>query len=205
MIKISAKGAFLAARHTSDWMGFRSNLSAVLIEPAPQGALLIGTNGHHLAVYHDKEAECKKPALVTIGKQAQMACKKRNAEWLTVNTKSQRLIVIDDEQQEMYVQPGKCMQEDIKAYPKWQAVAKGFKHGSVDAFPVGAMYLEHFHQTIKPWGSVGASMHFNDKHKTVVLSADSIPELRVFLMPMNLTIPAAIPDFLRNAIKEQAQ
>ena len=119
MIKISTKGAFLAARHADNTPIFRPHLTAVLIEPAPQGALLIGTNGHHLAVYHDKEAECKKRALVTIGKQAQMACKKHNAEWVSVDTKEQRLIVIDNKQQEMYVQPGKCMQEDLKMYPKW--------------------------------------------------------------------------------------
>jgi len=123
MIKFSAKylPALMKFMAKKD---IRYYLMGIHIEPDPKGgAILAATDGHRMLVIKDKDAECKESAIFNISRAAAVFCKKEGA-YVTIDTEAQRLTILDEAANELFLQPGKCLIE--AKFPIWQRVLPDF-------------------------------------------------------------------------------
>ncbi|HYD58942.1 MAG TPA: hypothetical protein VEC35_01210 [Noviherbaspirillum sp.] len=126
MIRFQAKylpslAHFMGSKDVRYW------LNAIHIEPHPDGgAVLVATNGHMLMAIIDAEAVCPVPATFSVHPDAIKHCNK--AREVHIHLEEQRLIVVDSLEQELYVQPRKCMVEmrDGHRFPDFRVVMPDF-------------------------------------------------------------------------------
>jgi hypothetical protein len=111
----------------------RYYLMGIHIEPDPKGgAILCATDGHRMLVIKDKDASYpadapKEGVIFHINKDAARFCKgevRGVAGYATIDIESQRLTIFSGDDNEVFLQPGKCLVNG--KFPIWQRVLPDF-------------------------------------------------------------------------------
>ena len=108
--------------------GARYYLDGILVEPHPQkGVYLVATNGHFMSVAYDDTGSATGPmiinptaAAVKISSKTQGSRSEKVASKVVIT--GDRLTMMNLKDQELYVQPGKCLIE--AKYPDWRNILK---------------------------------------------------------------------------------
>lgn len=114
----------------------RYYLRGINVSPAPGGgAIVCATNGHAMGVYHDRTATCEVAATFRFDRGTLAACAGVGDERLVV-MRYDRLAVIDQYGNELYIQPGSPLVDDSIPYPSYEKViprAESLQRGMVAA------------------------------------------------------------------------
>ncbi len=119
-----------ASKHLPALMKFmakndlRYYLNGIHITPDPKGgAILVATDGHRILVIKDKDAVCKEDVIFSIDKGVEKYCK-ASGGYVTIDPDSQRLTIFADVENELFLQPGKCL--IVGKFPNWQRCMPDF-------------------------------------------------------------------------------
>lgn len=89
----------------------RYYLNGLCVMPSPDGVgcIIVGCDGHRMALWHDKEGKCSQQTIFKISPALIAACKKRGKSPLsrTVKYIDGRLVLIEGIDGELYIQPGR--------------------------------------------------------------------------------------------------
>lgn len=198
--KIAAIKASISARYLpmialfAAKQDIRYYLNGVYVCPAPEhlgGIYLVGTNGHVMAVIHDKEGtiEGAESLIFRVTDGLVRACNARTTWTKKVLITGDRVTVAHDFEgigtdSETYVMPGRSLIHG--KFPKWQAVVPDFaklKPGMASA--VQAKYLTLFDKVSSKTGMFnGVRFWHEEPGQKVTVQVDTIPELLGIIMPM---------------------
>ncbi|MBY0241912.1 MAG: hypothetical protein K2X55_21625 [Burkholderiaceae bacterium] len=128
MIKFAAKHIktllpFVAGSHDP-----RYYIRSIRIEPCQEGgAILVATNGHTMMCIRDATAICSTAVIFRVNPDATKYCTGPGRERATahLNTVTQRLTIMSETGDELFLQPGKCLGE-VDKFPAWQEVLPDF-------------------------------------------------------------------------------
>lgn len=88
----------------------RYYLNGLCVMPSPDGVgcIIVGCDGHRMALWHDKEGKCSKQTIFKVSPALIAACKKRGKMSMsrTVKYIGGRLVLIEGIEGELYIQPG---------------------------------------------------------------------------------------------------
>ena len=107
----------------------RYYLAGILVEPhKDKGVYLVATNGHFMSVAYDENGTATGPMIINPTAAAvKIASKTQNSRSEKAASKvviaGDRLTMMNCKDQELYVQPGKCLIE--AKYPDWRNILKG--------------------------------------------------------------------------------
>lgn len=178
----------------------RYYICGIHVERAPQdvgGVYVMATDGHCLAVIHDKTGsiEGADSAIINISPAAAQACKtavkkKQMVMSHRLLVRGARLFVapgFDSEGQanEHFVQPGKCLIEG--KFPDWRKIMPDFaklKRGALTGDCINPRYVGRLGQ-IDAGNRFGGMATFwqEDPTKVVVCQVTGVPEMLVLIMP----------------------
>ena len=105
----------------------RYYLNGICVQPAPHGApgcVIVATDGCRMAMWHDPYGECSRLAVLNVSPMLVAASKKRNktSGGRTVELHEGRLVLIGQEEGELFIQAGKAEIEDCKYPDVWRVV-----------------------------------------------------------------------------------
>lgn len=101
----------------------RSYLHGLFVTPAPSGSgcILAATNGHQIALWHDKSGECSNNTIIRVEKLMIQACNERSDGPRSVKLADGRLSLVDSAGDDIFIQ---AVDAEIKAdYPSiWRVI-----------------------------------------------------------------------------------
>ena len=173
----------------------RYYLCNIYAEPHPLGgALLVATNGHMLCAIHDAKATCTEKMLFRVKKDAlKFAVQKSgNPAYVTVNSTTARLTIMTmgKSGEELYVQAGKCITDDVLKYPNWKRLIPNFnnlKTGYDDCLSVEYVRIAMNAMPSKYNRNYSASVRFwqESSRKAVYVQYTQFPEIFCIIMPVH--------------------
>lgn len=187
----------------------RYYLNGIHVARAPEGVFLVATNGHAIAVIHDRAGSINGAENVTVRVTRQLlaaagaAQRKSNRSFgYRVLVKGQRLMLAVDtgsdvSDLELYVQPGKCVVEGKfpqwhKVLPDWPKLQRGALAGPHAVNPRYLAYFERIahekHPGILFWHEPGDGR--------VIVQLEAVPEMVAVIMPMRGSPDEAMRDAL---------
>lgn len=88
----------------------RYYLNGLCVIPSPDGVgcVIVGCDGHRMALWHDKDGKCSQETILKVSPQLVSACKKKGKAALSRKVKyvDGRLALIEGFDVELYIQPG---------------------------------------------------------------------------------------------------
>lgn len=187
-MKLNITSRFVAAiaqfKATSD---IRYYLMGVYVEPIPTGGVLIvGTNGHALAVWRDLSGEIERPAILRVGRPLLTACAGKGKR---LQIADDRLVVVDTKGLELYAQnkysnkPGDWAIE--AKYPDFRKVLKN-GHSGLPMDPVNPALMALVSKAIDIGGSVhkGVSLTQAEPMGAITVLCNEESDFIAAIMPL---------------------
>jgi hypothetical protein len=177
----------------------RYYLNGIYVERAPLelgGVYLVATDGHTMAVIHDKSGSIAgaDSAIISITPQAVSAAKASQSRKHVllkhrVLVQGTRLLIAPDFDcaAELYIQPGRCNIEG--KFPNWRGVIPDFsklKEAQITTNCVNANYLARLAGLTNDKYGSGITLWQDDPQKAIVCQISGLEEMVVFVMPMKL-------------------
>lgn len=184
-------------------------LNGVLVSPCGEGAMLVATNGHVMAVLHSRNAHTDVDRILDIPDDFAKALRHQGNQGqgrtLSVETETAR-IVITAEDVEHLVKAGRAFLDG--KYPEWRKVVpkvEELEPGFTSA--LSSEYLAWL-QRATAYGKSVPIMFWQRKEKPLesvaVARFSGIPELVVLVMPMRIDRPTEWPDWMPHDVPTEA-
>lgn len=197
MIKIQAKYA-LAIQHFVSNEKSRTNINGFYVEPCVHGGVMIvATDGHKLAVFHDEAGHCDKAEIVELNTDTVKACKTPKKE--TIN---RYLIVSNQGLATIYTgnDAPVAMQHGVfnnETFPDWRRVVPSETEpkNAKQFIAFNFQYFDAFVKMAKDIGATNAYMCISSQNAntTALITSDNIPEFIGILSPVTCSDAGKLP------------
>lgn len=177
----------------------RYYLNGIHLAPAAnEGTLMVATNGHFIALCHDKEGAVDQPITVRVDSLLAKHMKASNRLKVLASSasgKKGRAIITDSHGAEASLQPGNAIIDGM--YPDWRRLFPA-ANKLTPGFPgtVNADYLKPFMVSISSRGGSAKLRVWStgDENQIMIVRNDTVPEFVGGIMPVRADVKTPYPD-----------
>lgn len=180
----------------------RYYLNGILVEPAENGAFLVATDGHLMAVVHSPGAHADKQRILDIPDDMARACRELKgaslASKITIEDEKARAVVADVTG-EHFIKPDKPFIDG--KYPDWRRViptVENLQPGLLSA--INSLYLAKLRRALPKHMTHYGFQFWHDarepKERAAVARSPVMPEMIIVIMPMRVEKENVWPDWM---------